>query len=549
MIKHLHSFFSFLLIIFIFIVNLSFFVCGNTLMDYFSGEEITENTEGEFQEQNNCLCDTDPKICDEYCCCDEECPKKAIEDWRDYAKCIDEKDTVLNFADRCIDQNLVFRYNKQRGLRNSTQTEDIIGKDGTINNYCYSMDNARKEISDSTSSTNDTERSNKISKKIDELFFNDNNEYSENEESDGTNGITIKNKKSTRSLDDDNLLFIKSGKFSLFSGVICSNTKNVEFLVPENHTCLKERDDKIKDFLNKRDDIILEVDDKEYTFKEIKSYEYNSNGLLDVSITKDYTNAKCILEVEFVVNLKQTGEGFINIVFTNTDISIKNYYTFKNSIFFTNTEKLPYRYSGNGGYINGFPLKIYYSDISDKDALKIFNEFYIVGREKDGKCRFDNDVNNYLYYYDAPILFNKNFTYSCKKNDQNKILHDTTLFKKIRNIRKVAKYGSSSYKSIDNTPDWINITVNPKSFPDDCNTISMNIFIGTNVTGIYSHKYVYDVDISCKEKGNTENFKLEVLYFDLEANHIYDKEPDIPTFVPRIPDDLLDPLFYSEVDK
>ena len=545
--KQIHSFFSFLLIIFI--VNLSFFVCENSLMDYFNGEEdeITANKEGEYHEQNNCLCDTDPRICDEFCCCDEECPKDAIEEWRNHSKCIDEKDTVLNFADRCIDKNLVFRYNKQRGLRNATQTEDISKKEGEIVNYCYSMDNARKEISDSTSSTNDTERKNIISKKIDELFFNDNNEYSKNEESDGTDEdyITIKKKESTRSLDDDDELFMKSGKFSLFSGVICSNTKNIEFLVPENHTCLKEKDDKIKNFLNNINNIILEVDDIEYTFQEIKSYEYRDDGLLEVGTKKSYNNAECILEVEFVVNLKQTKKGFINIVFTDKGISSNNYYTFKNSISFTNDEKLPYRYSGNGGYINGLPLKICYSD-SDNAQKKIFNEYYIVGRDKAGNCRFDPNINNYLYYYDAPILFNKNFTYSCK-NDQNQKLVETTLFKKINNIEYVAKYGSSSYKSIDNNPDWI--PVNLTSFSNDCNTISMNIFIGTNVTGIYSHKYVYEVDISCKEKGDTDNFKLEVLYFDLEANHIYDKEPDIPTFVPRIPDDLLDPLFYSEVDK
>ena len=529
-------------------------------MDYFSGEEITENTEGEFQEQNNCLCDTDPKICDEYCCCDEECPKEAIEEWRNYTKCIDEKDTVLNFADRCIDKNLVFRYNKQRGLRNSTQTEDIIGKDGTINNYCYSMDNARKEISDSTSSTNNTERRDKISKKIDELFFSDNNEDSAKKKEKKTNdyedyiNITIKNKQS----QNQENLFKKSDKFSLYSGVICSNTKNVEFLRPENHTCLMDQNglDNIKNVLlglpNNYEITLTEINpidetkSNNYIFTLKNKYRYDDEkGILDVTNVQN-PDIKIILEVEFVFNLKNIKESFINIVFSSQDIDANKLYTFKNSVFFTNEDnKLPYRYSGNGGYINGFPLKIYYSVISDIGALKVFNEYYIVGRDKDGNCRDDNDVNNYLYYYDAPILFNKNFTYSCKNKNKKK-LDETTLYKKINNIKNVAKYGSSSYKSIDNNPDWVKVNPN---IPQDCNTISMNIFIGTNVTGIYSHKYVYVVDISCKEKGNTDNFKLEVLYFDLEANHIYDKEPDIPTFVPRIPDDLLDPLFYSEVDK
>ena len=104
--------------------------------------------------------------------------------------------------------------------------------------------------------------------------------------------------------------------------------------------------------------------------------------------------------------------------------------TFKNSVFFTNEDnKLPYRYSGNGGYINGKNIKIAHSENSD-NVLKVFNEYYIVGRDKDGNCRINDDINNYLYYYDAPILFNKNFTYSCKKAsiDQNNVVLLITLF-------------------------------------------------------------------------------------------------------------------------
>ena len=549
--KYLYSTFpfSFLLVIFIFIIDFPFaFAQNKDFLEYFNGEKITSEKESN-KEINNCLCDTDPTICDEFCCCDEECPEEAINEWRNHTKCIDEKDTVINFADRCIDKNLVFRFNKQRGIQSANQTEDLSKKEGTITNYCYSMDNARKVISNSESSSNETERENKISDYIDEQFFGIKKEDISAKKKDEGDKQYMNVKINPGNEVND--IFKNSGQFSLFSGVTCSNTKNVEFLIPENHTCLMGTNslNELKSKILDQDfKISLKVEGKEYTLKVRNKYKYDdADGLLNIEPKGNVKteDIELILEIEFILNLENKDNGSINFVFTGTDISKNGYYTFKNSIVFSNNENVPYRYSGNGGYLNGFPLKI--CDINNI----VYNEYYIVGRSKDGKCRSDESINNYLYYFDIPFIFNKNYIYSCQKEERtNQLLKDSTLYNKIKNINKVGKYGSSSYTNLNDKNDWLELDKSKiNNVKDNDNTITMKFFIGTKKGGIYSHKYIDSIDISTSDKSQNDHFTLEILYYDLEEDPIYNKEPDIPTFVPRIPPDILDPLLYSEVDK
>ena len=145
--------------IYLYIILLSKFYCQEVpknLIDYFNGEEITENSPNDNDnEPNNCSCDIHKNSCDYLCCCDEDCPDDAIIDWKNHLKCIDQQDTVGIFADRCIDEHLVFISNKRRGLRMDKQTEDTkVGS--IINNYCYSMDNSKKMTND-IKSLNDLE--------------------------------------------------------------------------------------------------------------------------------------------------------------------------------------------------------------------------------------------------------------------------------------------------------------------------------------------------------------------------------------------------------
>ena len=142
--------------IYLYIILLSKFYCQEPLINYFNGEEITENSPNDNDnEPNDCSCDIHKNSCDYLCCCDEDCPDDAINDWKNRLECIDQQDTVGIFADRCIDEHLVFISNKRRGLRMDKQTEDTkVGS--IINNYCYSMDNSKK-MTNEIKSLNDLE--------------------------------------------------------------------------------------------------------------------------------------------------------------------------------------------------------------------------------------------------------------------------------------------------------------------------------------------------------------------------------------------------------
>ena len=53
-------------------------------------------------------------------------------------------------------------------------------------------------------------------------------------------------------------------------------------------------------------------------------------------------------------------------------------------------------------------------------------------------------------------MFNEDYTYSCNLA-QNISLNNTTIYKKIMNIKGIAKYGSSDYNNVDGNEDWIKI--------------------------------------------------------------------------------------------
>ena len=172
--------------IYLYIILLSKFYCQEPLINYFNGEEITENSPNDNDnEPNDCSCDIHKNSCDYLCCCDEDCPDDAINDWKNRLECIDQQDTVGIFADRCIDEHLVFISNKRRGLRMDKQTEDTkVGS--IINNYCYSMDNSKK-MTNEIKSLNDLENEGykkiteeKLRKIIDKLGSTEGNSDDEN---------------------------------------------------------------------------------------------------------------------------------------------------------------------------------------------------------------------------------------------------------------------------------------------------------------------------------------------------------------------------------
>jgi hypothetical protein len=557
---------SSLIILFLIIIIFPFTIEQNSLDDYYNGVQNNNNINGDELEDNDCLCDINPWECDFHCCCDENCQIDAIEDWENHSKCINEQNTPKLSDDKCIDKNLFawyYNFSKEypkRGLHLETQTEDIPKKSGSINNLCFSIDNSKsKDII----TLDDLEKYGykSIDKLYDDIFdlyiepyFIKNNKENSASVSgtsntlrrtstdDGTKGIDIENK------NENNQYFEKNRKFSLSSGTNCENRNIIEKWTPKNYSCLMDKNPLKANSFEK------EIKIKDTVCKIYKEYKIAKKLLSE--ITKDLNKDLFVLQVEFILIINPVksdiGQCYINLVVCQ-DSEIGSTFTFKNSVIFANNENepyTPYTYSGNIGYLNGNPLKIYFKD-------KVYNDFYIVGRDKDGYCRTGEDLLSYLYFSDKPLLFNEDYTYSCKLSPTNNSVKDTVLYKKIIGITKVAKYGSSDYSNIDNE-DWIAVnTDNVKSITVENNkhyVIKMNIKFKTEQKkGFYSHKYINDISFSIDKPSCDEDclVKLEIKFFgDDESNDTkYKKKPDIPFFIPNIPDDILDPFINPDVDK
>ena len=533
-------FFSFHLFLLFFIL-IKFEILCSSVEDYYFGKSISTDNKNENAEENDCPCDMKTGICDYLCCCDTDCDESEIEHWINQTKCIDQKDSIGIFADRCIDKNLVFRISKRRGLKIDNQTEDISRKEGTtILNYCFSMDNSGKMTKNITSikeyfTENGIEYNEEKIKMIGDLIYS--NEFKNENDTNQINNQDENNYQKYIKFDPDmeGAYFRNSEYFSLYSSSSCQNSKNVEIFKSENYSCMNNGK------LHLTEEQLMRIKFANNDNCSIrKRYFIEDGGLLNINNQISCDN-KAIVEVEFLLFIENTEieDCSINIVCTNQNINI-----FKNSVIFTQRQnQIPYRYSGNGGYLNNFPLKIY-----SANKNKVYNEFFIVGRNLNGDCRYGNDIYNYLYNIDKPIYFKQDYSYSCRiGNSETK---STILYKKISEIGKVAKYGSSTYSNIDNNPDWIN--VDTSNIRDGENYVIMNIYIKkAKGLGFYAPKYINSISIKSSFI-NEAIFKLDIKFIDLdeETNESkYNKEPETPLFIPRIPEDILDPLFYSDVDK
>ena len=560
---------SFLVILFsIIIIFPSTISQGTTLDDYYNGDKNDGSSNGgEDLEDNDCLCDINPSQCDFHCCCDENCPNDAIEDWENHSKCINEQNTPRLSDDKCVDINLfpTWYYNSskeypRRGIHLEKQTEDIPKKSAVITNLCFSIDNSK---SNDIKTLDDLEKYGykNIDKLYDDIFdlyiepyfIKSNKDASQTgtastlrrtSTDDGIKGININNEN-----EDHKDYFVKNGKFSLLSGTNCEGRDIVEKWSPKNYSCLMNKDNSIKyNYFDK-----VEINGFQCKVDNDGRYYIDDNGLLKKS---ENTNNLILRQVEFILNIDDKSSDINNCIINVVEYEIPNRittFTFKNTVVFTKDNNIPYRYSGNIGYLNGYPLKIYI-----KSKNKVYNDFYIVGRESNGNCRTNGDILDYLFFSDKPLLFNQDYTYSCILQDNTK-LKDTILYQKLNNIEFVAKYGSSDYNKVDGNEDWIKVikTHFEESFVNEHKkyNIEMNIKFKTDKKkGFYSHRYINDVSIIInkeQEECTTCVAKLEIKFSgDDESNDSrYKNIPDTPFFIPNIPDDILDPFINPDVDK
>ena len=497
-----------------------------SILDYFNKKSSDSSNE----ESSDCLCKIDSTSCNYLCCCDEKCGE-ANNYWRNRSLCIDEKDTVHIFADRCIDKHLVVKVNERRGLKKEIATEDISNSDKTITNFCFSIDNSGKMTKDIKGINFDI---NKISDSIDD-----------NEENDDDN---VKDHLIINIDDSEKKIFEINGSFSLFSGESCTISKEVEKFVNANYTCLMDKNTSeiIRTTIRNNSIDIKDSNNKKCTLANVYQVKDGIISKVDPTIN-DTETTETILEIEFIISMENyddVSNCLINLVKTQLDLTDNPNFIFKNSVIFSRNGKIPYRYSGTNGYLNGYPLKI-------ANNVNISNEYYIIGRDQHGNCRTDNNTYDYLYYSDKPILFNQNFSYSCNLSD-NHLLEETTLFKKINNIKKIAKYGDSKIKKLNDTNYWLNVDKTGLNTNNNDNTlIKMNIYLGTKKIGIHSFKYIYKVIIKNIERNdkNKNTLSLDINYYDLDKKQEFEIIPDFPAFIPSMPGDLLDPLIYFEVDK
>ena len=218
--------------------------------DFFNKASPEESSE----EENNCLCDIERDACNYLCCCDKKCNETSIEFWRSRSKCIDEKDTVGIFSDRCIDKHLLILFNghedkkyRRRGLERIKATEDISNSVETLDNFCFSMDNSdkmKKEIKqmniDVDKLKQNTQKGNSA-----ETNSNSNNRKSYKYLSINKDKNIINKNSILRANDEVNIeinnsyfnVFNNNDSFSLYSGSICSNNNKVEKLKNVNYSC------------------------------------------------------------------------------------------------------------------------------------------------------------------------------------------------------------------------------------------------------------------------------------------------------------------------
>lgn len=502
------------------LISLIFF--SNQQQNNYIDEYFNINSTGQ-PLSDDCLCNLDPKACNYLCCCDDKCSDDTKRQWRERSKCIDEKDTVGIFSDRCIEQHLMVFYNKRRGLKKEEATEDISNSNKMIKNFCFSMDNSKT-----------------MSRDIQTVNFKTPVTMP------GDNQIKIdSNSQDYLSINDiDNQPFSNNEHFSLYSGIDCNHFREIEKFTNANFTCSmnREKNSRIREAINNN----IRINDKLCNLTNVYKLE---NGLLNYQREQTITSlidSEFIVEIEFIIKMQNYDASDLqcSINLIKTSSSSDGNILFKNSVIFSNRDKVPYRYSGTNGYLNGYPLKIL-----SKQNNQIFNEYYIVGRNQDGDCRnkTDDDMNNYLYYDDKPFLFNQDYIYKCHLSETDNIAQ-TILYQRLDNIQNIAKYGDSNYQQINNDNYWINVTNNIDLNNRNNTYIKMNIYLGTKKIGVNSFKYIYKVILN-NIKGDYNTLSLDIKYYDLDKTTEHEEKPNYPTFIPSMPADLLDPLIYSQVDK
>ena len=486
---------------------------------------------------NQCICDLDENICDQNCCCDSLCPQTSIDQWTNEGSCLNEKYIVREEGYNCLSSKMLVYHNKRRGI---SQYED-----SNTNKTCYIKDNEGSDnIVDPFYSQNEELT---LEQKIDLAF----SIFIQNEISHQQKSISVSNTErgdtyiyAYSNSNMNNPFISNNNAFSVYQrGPFgeCVEGKILKFYENYQTNCYFQIENiQIENIQNDLKDIVFGSGAPLVVQGPTKP----TDNINKISITLKMLNgmiSEANARLEYDINTKET----ISIIV---------------SVNFLNGDNLIYPLSGKDGYLNGYPLKI--GTLTEENEITLHPKSYIpIGADLSGECS-ENDTQGVLET-DNPILFGENFEYHCKKeviNCTSAILTILPFFKSIQNINLIGRFGSADYRY---KRDWVyvdsslikNLTF--QLINGVCHYIRffiLEVYVGQ--TGfsndlqnyVVSARMVPIFDGVSFDDGITTNkidFFFKVKYIRMTENNMI-KKSDMPTILPRLPKDLVEPITLVE---
>ena len=530
-----------------------------------SGEtyQLPEKGENEF----SCNCDLTENSCDYQCCCDRNCPKKLRDHWRDNQECKDNVNSLNVFNYKCINEHLFFvkKTYPRKGVKELKEKFD--------DKQCYGNDNSAKMKEIYKLLKDNLERYDKVySLYIENKILNTFNfNYT-----DGQFIKSINNRKFGLISAEGSNYFSTDGVFTIYSkGAYgeCVPGKTIQYFENIRSTeCLMTLEkNEIQNYCNSLFNLKIANKNINKTFSIY--YQLSNFKILKMENNPNCDSNEYPVEINF--NIITSGDGKsiediqIESVFNRTDNNddkIQFLFTFSLNFYTINENNNYFMFSGNPGYLPNYPLLI----LNDDNTFYKYG-YVMVGKDIYGNCQqfLDEDqLESYIYGYDSPILFGQNYNYICsfyyKKNitdnNFNEVDYFTnlTLVIKAFNIKEIAAYGNYNNEiriPVINTKLEKIFKNNKFEDCDSCSKdfcfprkITLNIYVGKkeNYYIVVNAKYV--LDYYCSELDNEKEYNLvfSVNYNYIEngnrEDNILFKKPDLPTILPKLPKDLMDPI-------
>lgn len=540
---------------------------------------IPEDGKNEFP----CSCDLTENSCDYQCCCDDNCPENIIKYWKEKQKCINEVNTLNFFNYKCINEQLIAFKHLRKG------TDEL--NESVKNKKCFGNDNSpkMKEIYKNLKD-NVREKINKIYKDYieEKILKTFNFNYA-----DGNYIKSMTNRKFGLIPAENSNYFTMDNIFTIYSkgsyGECVSGRKIQFFENIRNLKCLMNIDSsQINEYCNSLSNLNI-------AGKSITNFNYYK--LFDGIITEKIENQNSLdcsnnfypVEINFIIET-QKGKSIqeINIECVLDNTTRKQIPSTFSVYFKDEADENLILFSGTGGYLLNYPLLIKY-ELNTKDYEQYTYGYVMIGRDKNGRCRTgdENDLYKYLYEFDTPILFGQDYDYYCNfdSNDVKNYgeffpvyFYKTLLVRKAIFIKYIGIYGSSM---LNNTNNWIkvkdvnNIFEEPPYFKQNdssinnnfyfsdvkdvekCsnnslfkfpNKIILNIYIGKIENSYIVVDASYNFNFICIDDSSNKQYQLifKIKYNFIEkgkkTDNLLSNKPDLPTILPKLPKDLVDPI-------